>query len=317
MKLLGRPQLVGIPGLGATGAPTRRATPATAGRIPGDAVPPGARHVDPHCTLTVLAAARLRHGVARPRHPPGPCGHPRGALLPNWHPHAPECPASTQERLTPAVASLLLRTMIPAGDAGRGVAVSSKFSCPGQARLQSLPTSPCRVILVTGHVWSCSRAMGGNAACSRSFSPGGGLVVNRAARAAVTWTSSRATRLWIGRSTGSSINLAIRCIALKRRPLLFAFLILRHPATKDSRSGTCSRRSSSGRRLRRAVQALRTHGCSVARRVPRRPPDRTALPGRVPVARSRGAGMPRNNQAMKTRVVLRAASLGRLVPSPP
>src|SRR5678816_2923290 len=65
MKLLGLLQPVGIPGPGATGAPTTRATSAAAGHIPGDAVPlQAALRLDPRLYQITVLASLLVYGMA-------------------------------------------------------------------------------------------------------------------------------------------------------------------------------------------------------------------------------------------------------------
>src|SRR5678816_1098834 len=65
MKLLGRLQPVGIPGLGATAAPATRATSAAVKRIPADAVPVGAPpRLDPRLYQISVLASLLVYGMA-------------------------------------------------------------------------------------------------------------------------------------------------------------------------------------------------------------------------------------------------------------
>ena len=169
MKLLGRLQLVGIPGLGATGAPTTRATSA-AGRIPGDAVTLGAPpRLDPRLYQITVLASLLVYGMAwlgLDIHPGRAVAILAAALMTQLAATAlAELPRFDPKSALISGLSLclLLRTNdLVAGDAGRGGGRGEQVppARPGQARLQPDELRPGRDDARHRPGLGLSRAMG-------------------------------------------------------------------------------------------------------------------------------------------------------------
>ena len=193
---------------------------------------------------------------------------------------------------------LLLRTESPAvAMVAAVVAIASKFIAPraGQARLQPDELRPGRDDARHRQACGCRP---GNGAARPSFAfllaSAGGLVVNRAARADVTWTFLACyAALLVGRSLWLGEPLAIPLHRLENGALvLFAFFMISDPqTTPDSRAG---------RILFAALVALGAYARAVlalpdqwpalvARRLlARRPADRPAAAGlALPVAPDR------------------------------
>ena len=233
MKLLGRLQPVGIPGLGAsagTAATATRATSAAApGRILGDAVPlQTPPRLDPRLYQITVLASLLVYGMAwlgLDIHPGRAVAILAAALLTQWAaPRSPSCRASTPG----ARSSPVCRSACSSGRMIRWlamlaavVAVASKFLLRVRGKHVFNPTNFALVamLLVTGQVWASPGQWGSAAVFAFLLASAGGLVVNRAARADVTWPSSRATRRsGSADRSGSAIPWSSRCTAWKTAP---------------------------------------------------------------------------------------------------
>ncbi len=138
---------------------------------------------------------------------------------------------------------LLLRAGAPAlAVAAAVVAVGSKFAIRWRGKHLFNPTNGALValLLVTDRVWVSPGQWGSTAVFAFLLAAAGGLVVNRAARADVTWTFLAAyAALHVGRALWLGDPLAIPLHRLQSGALvLFAFFMISDPrTTPDSRRG--------------------------------------------------------------------------------
>ena len=138
---------------------------------------------------------------------------------------------------------LLLRTNDPwLAMLAAVVAVASKFLLRVRGKHVFNPTNFALVamMLVTGQVWASPGQWGSAAVFAFLLASAGGLVVNRAARADVTWTFLACyAALWLGRSLWLGDPLVIPLHRLENGALvLFAFFMISDPrTTPDSRAG--------------------------------------------------------------------------------
>ena len=253
MKLLGRLQPVGIWALGAsadTAATATRTTSAAAGRLPGDAVPLGAPpRLDPRLYQIAVLASLLVYGMAwlgLDIQPGRAVAILAAALLTQLAATA----VAELPRFDPKSAlisglslCLLLRTNDPwLAMLAAVVAVASKFLLRVRGKHVFNPTNFALVamMLVTGQVWASPGQWGSAAVFAFLLASAGGLVVNRAARADVTWTFLACyAALWLGRSLWLGDPLVIPLHRLENGALvLFAFFMISDPrTTPDSRAG--------------------------------------------------------------------------------
>jgi Na+-transporting NADH:ubiquinone oxidoreductase subunit NqrB len=122
------------------------------------------------------------------------------------------------------------------------VAGASKFLLRVRGKHVFNPTNFALVamMLVTGRVWASPGQWGSAAVFAFLLASAGGLVVNRAARADVTWTFLACyAALWLGRSLWLGDPLVIPLHRLENGALvLFAFFMISDPrTTPDSRAG--------------------------------------------------------------------------------
>jgi Na+-transporting NADH:ubiquinone oxidoreductase subunit NqrB len=122
------------------------------------------------------------------------------------------------------------------------VAVASKFLLRVRGKHVFNPTNFALVamMLVTGQVWASPGQWGSAAVFAFLLASAGALVVNRAARADVTWTFLACyAALWLGRSLWLGDPLVIPLHRLENGALvLFAFFMISDPrTTPDSRTG--------------------------------------------------------------------------------
>jgi len=138
---------------------------------------------------------------------------------------------------------LLLRTNDPVlAVLAAVVAVASKFLLRVRGKHVFNPTNFAIVamMLATGEVWASPGQWGSGAVFAFLLASAGGLVVNRAARADVTWTFLACyAALWLGRSFWLGDPLVIPLHRLESGALvLFAFFMISDPrTTPDSRGG--------------------------------------------------------------------------------
>ena len=253
MKLLGRLQPVGIPGLGASGGtatPATRATSAGAGRFSGNAVPLGAPpRLDPRLYQIAVLASLLVYGMAwlgLDIHPGRAVAILAAALMTQWAATAlAELPRFDPK--SALISGLSLCLLLRTNDLGLAmlaavVAVASKFLLRVRGKHVFNPTNFALVamMLVTGQVWASPGQWGSAAVFAFLLASAGGLVVNRAARADVTWTFLACyAALWLGRSLWLGDPLVIPLHRLENGALvLFAFFMISDPrTTPDSRAG--------------------------------------------------------------------------------
>jgi Na+-translocating ferredoxin:NAD+ oxidoreductase RnfD subunit len=138
---------------------------------------------------------------------------------------------------------LLLRTGSPALAAATAVlAIASKFvlRCRGKHVFNPTNLALVAMMLLTGQVWVSPGQWGNTAVFAFLLAAAGGLVVNRAARADVTWTFLAAhTALLIGRTLwlGDPLEIPVHRLA-NGALVLFAFFMISDPrTTPDSRAG--------------------------------------------------------------------------------
>jgi enediyne biosynthesis protein E5 len=138
---------------------------------------------------------------------------------------------------------LLLRTNSPELAAlTAGLAIASKFLVRVSDKHVFNPTNVALVamLLLTGQVWVSPGQWGSTAVFAFLLAAAGGLVVNRAARADVTWTFLAAhAALLVGRALWLGDPLEIPLHRLANGALvLFAFFMISDPrTTPDSRPG--------------------------------------------------------------------------------
>jgi enediyne biosynthesis protein E5 len=138
---------------------------------------------------------------------------------------------------------LLLRTNTPELAAATAVvAIASKFLVRVRGKHVFNPTNVALVttMLLTGHAWVSPGQWGSTAVFAFLLAAAGGLVVNRAARADITWTFLLThTALLVGRTLWLGDPLAIALHRLGNGALvLFAFFMISDPrTTPDSRAG--------------------------------------------------------------------------------
>lgn len=138
---------------------------------------------------------------------------------------------------------LLLRTDVPELAAvTAALAIASKFLVRVGDKHVFNPTNGALVLmmLLTGQVWVSPGQWGSTAVFAFLLASAGGLVVNRAARADVTWAFLAAhAALLVGRSLWLGDPLAIPLHRLANGALvLFAFFMISDPrTTPDSRAG--------------------------------------------------------------------------------
>jgi enediyne biosynthesis protein E5 len=138
---------------------------------------------------------------------------------------------------------LLLRTESPAlATVTAALAVASKFLVRVRGKHVFNPTNGAIVamLLLTDAVWVSPGQWGSTALFAFFLAAAGGLVVNRAARADVTWTFLAAhAALVVGRALWLGDPLAVPLHRLSNGALvLFAFFMISDPrTTPDSRAG--------------------------------------------------------------------------------
>jgi enediyne biosynthesis protein E5 len=138
---------------------------------------------------------------------------------------------------------LLLRTESPAlATVTAALAVASKFVVRVRGKHVFNPTNGAIVamLLLTDAVWVSPGQWGSTALFAFFLAAAGGLVVNRAARADVTWTFLAAhAALVVGRALWLGDPLAVPLHRLSNGALvLFAFFMISDPrTTPDSRAG--------------------------------------------------------------------------------
>ena len=138
---------------------------------------------------------------------------------------------------------LLLRTNAPAMAAAAAVvAIASKFLVRVRGKHVFNPTNVALVamLLLGGPIWVSPGQWGSAAVFAFALACAGGLVVNRAARADVTWTFLAVhAGLLVGRALWLGDPLAIPAHRLASGALvLFAFFMISDPrTTPDSRAG--------------------------------------------------------------------------------
>jgi hypothetical protein len=138
---------------------------------------------------------------------------------------------------------LLLRTESPAlATVTAALAVASKFLVRVRGKHVFNPTNGAIVamLLLTDAVWVSPGQSGSTALFAFFLAAAGGLVVNRAARADVTWTFLAAhAALVVGRALWLGDPLAVPLHRLSNGALvLFAFFMISDPrTTPDSRAG--------------------------------------------------------------------------------
>src|SRR5262245_30086657 len=138
---------------------------------------------------------------------------------------------------------LLLRTGSPAlAVLAAAIAIASKFTLRVRDKHVFNPTNFALVVmmLATGSVWVSPGQCGSGAVFAFLLASAGGLVVNRAARADVTWSFLACyAGLLIGRSLWLGEPLAIPLHRLENGALvLFSFFMISDPkTTPDSRTG--------------------------------------------------------------------------------
>jgi Na+-translocating ferredoxin:NAD+ oxidoreductase RnfD subunit len=138
---------------------------------------------------------------------------------------------------------LLLRTNAPAVAAATGgVAIASKFLVRVRGKHVFNPTNIALVamLLLGSPIWVSPGQWGSAAVFAFALACAGGLVVNRAARADVTWTFLAVhAGLLVGRALWLGDPLAIPAHRLASGALvLFAFFMISDPrTTPDSRAG--------------------------------------------------------------------------------
>jgi Na+-transporting NADH:ubiquinone oxidoreductase subunit NqrB len=138
---------------------------------------------------------------------------------------------------------LLLRTGSPTlAAAAAALAIASKFLLRVGSKHVFNPTNGALValLLLTDHVWVSPGQWGSTAVFAFLLASAGGLVVNRAARADVTWAFLAAhAALLVGRSLWLGDPVVIPLHRLANGALvLFAFFMISDPrTTPDSRAG--------------------------------------------------------------------------------
>jgi len=138
---------------------------------------------------------------------------------------------------------LLLRTNhVELAVLAGSVAIASKFTLRIDGKHVFNPTNFALVamMLATGHVWVSPGQWGSAAVFAFLLASAGGLVVNRAARADVTWTFLAVyAALLAGRALWLGDPLGIPLLRLQSGALvLFAFFMISDPrTTPDSRAG--------------------------------------------------------------------------------
>src|SRR6266508_2996982 len=214
MKLLGRLHPVGIPALAAAGEATAiatRATTAAGGRVTRDARPLEAHPpLDPRLYQIAVLTSLLVYGIAWVGLDVDP-GRAVAILAAALVTQLAATALAGLPRFDPRSAlisglslCLLLRTNDPwLAMLAAVVAVASKFLLRVRGKHVFNPTNFALVamMLVTGQVWASPGQWGSAAVFAFLLASAGGLVVNRAARADVTWTFLACyAALWLGRS---------------------------------------------------------------------------------------------------------------------